>query len=108
MNTVTLTGRLTKDPNTNFTRGRSGTTVSSFTLAVQRRTDKDKADFIRVVSFGKLAEDVVDKYFCKGMRVGVVGWIQTGSYENKDGQTVYTTDIIAEELEFLDTKKDAK
>lgn len=105
MNKINLVGRLTKDPDTTFTKGKEPLTICKFTLAVQRAYDRELADFIRVVTFGKAAE-IADNYFRKGMRVGVSGRLQTGSYENKDGDTVYTTDVVAEEIEFCDSKKD--
>lgn len=105
MNNVQLIGRLTAEPKTTFTRGKDGKlTVTNFTLAVQRRSSKDDADFIRCVAFGQTA-DFIDQYFSKGLRVGVTGRIQTGSYENKEGATVYTTDVICENVEFCDSKK---
>lgn len=105
MNNVSLVGRLTKDPITKFAKGKKDVTVSTFTLAVPRTYNRDEADFIRVVTFGRTAE-IVDDYFRKGARVGITGRIQTGSFENKDGDTVYTTDVIAETIEFCDSKKD--
>ena len=105
MNSVQLVGRLAAEPKTNFTRGKDGElTVTNFTLAVQRRTSKDDADFIRCVAFGQTA-DFIDRYFSKGLRVGITGRIQSGSYENKEGVTVYTTDIICDSVEFCDGKK---
>lgn len=92
MNQVILIGRLTKDPEMNVAGS-----VCKFTLAVDRM--KDGADFIRVTSFGKTAE-LVDKYLAKGRQVAVQGRIQTGSYE-KDGQKVFTMDVIADRVEFL-------
>lgn len=103
MNSVALIGRLTDDPEVRRTQ--EGTAISRFTLAVGRRYKKDgdaSADFIRIVAFGKTAEFTED-YFHKGLRVGVTGRIQTGSYE-KDGRTVYTTDVIAESVDFADGK----
>lgn len=102
MNSVNLIGRLTKDPEA---RQGQNTTVVNFTLAIDRIGQDNGADFIRCVAFGKTAE-FIDDYFTKGLRVAVSGRIQTGSYENKDGQTVYTTDVIAERVEFADGKKD--
>ena len=99
MNTVVLIGRLTKDPDVRQTE--SGMTVARFTLAVDRMK-KDEADFISIVCFGKTAESVKD-YITKGRKVALIGRIQTGSYE-KNGQKVYTTDVIAERVEFCDSK----
>lgn len=80
--------------------------VARFTLAVNRKgKQKDKADFISCVAFGKAAE-TLDKYVSKGHRVGIVGHIQTGSYDHKDGHKVYTTDVVVDEFEFLEPKKD--
>lgn len=104
MNSVVLIGRLTKDPELNYTQG--GTSVCKFTLAVDRPVSKDKekqADFIRIVTFGKQAENC-DRYLAKGRQTAVHGRIETGSYKNKEGQTVYTTDVIADRVEFLGNK----
>ena len=102
MNKVVLIGRLTKDPELRFAAG-SGTAVSRFTVAVNRQFKRDETDFINCVAFGKAAE-VVEKYFKKGMAIGLTGRIQTGSYTNKDGQKVYTTDVVVEETEFVESK----
>lgn len=105
MNQVALIGRLTREPDVRYTT--EGLAVARFTLAVDRRVKKDggqTADFISCVAFGKSGE-FVEKYFSQGLRVGVAGRIQTGSYENKDGQKVYTTDVIAESLDFADGKQ---
>lgn len=102
MNKSELIGRLTKDPD--IRRGKEDTAIARFVLAVRRsyrKEDQPDADFIPCVAVGKRAE-FVEKYFCKGLRVSVVGHIQTGSYVNKDGHTVYTTEIFAEELESLE------
>lgn len=104
MNKVILIGRLTRDPEVNYSNG--GTSVSKFSLAVDRRFKQeggDTADFIRCVSFGKTAE-FIEKYFHKGMKIGVCGRIQTGSYTNNDGQKVYTTDVVVEEAYFVESK----
>lgn len=101
MNSVVLTGRLTRDPEVRYTA--SQTAVATFTLAVDRPYSKDKennADFIRITSFGKQAE-FVEKYLNKGRLVGVSGRIQTGSYQAQDGTTRYTTDVVADRIEFL-------
>jgi single-strand DNA-binding protein len=105
MNQVVLIGRLTKDPETSVSQ--SNTMVSRFTLAVDRdykRDGEQTADFIRIITFGKTAE-LVDAYLFKGRQVAVHGRIQTGSYTNKDGQKVYTTDIIADRVQFLGGKQ---
>lgn len=104
MNSVQLVGRLTRDPDVRYTDG--GTTVARFTLAVDRRFKKDggdEADFISCVAFGKTAE-FLEKWFRKGQRLGLTGRIQTGSYTNKDGQKIYTTEVIVENTEFVESK----
>ena len=100
MNCVQIIGRYVKDPDV---RQANDTTVARFTLAVDRKYKKGEADFISCVAFGKLAE-VISKYCHKGIKVAVAGRIQTGSYTNKDGQKVYTTDIVVEEHEFCEKK----
>ena len=107
MNMVILTGNLVRDPEKSFTN--SNMAVTRFTIAVNRFTRKeggDTADFIRVTAFDKQAE-LVEKYLRKGSKVGVEGRIQTGSYE-KDGKKVYTTDVIANRVEFLDSRRDSE
>lgn len=102
MNSVVLIGRLTRDPELSYTPNNQ-MAVTHFTLAVDRpRTQgrERQADFIRVTVFGKQAENV-DRYLAKGRQVAVNGRIQTGSYKNREGQTVYTTDVIANNVEFL-------
>ena len=102
MNKVILSGRLTKDPEVR----RGATTVARYSLAVDRRFKKDgepDADFLNCIAFEKAAE-FVEKYLRKGTKIIVTGRIQTGSYTNKDGQKVYTTDIIVEEHEFAESK----
>lgn len=105
MNHVSLIGRLTRDPEIRYTSG--GISIANFSIAVNRRIRKDsneqEADFISCVAFGKTAE-LIEKYVNKGNRIGVTGRIQTGKYENKDGKTIYTTDVIVENLEFLEYK----
>ena len=100
-------GRLTRDPSVNYTQTASGSSaIARYTLAVDRRFRRDSeqsADFINCVSFGKTAE-FAEKYLRQGTKIVVVGRIQTGSYTNKDGQKVYTTDIIVEECEFAESK----
>lgn len=103
MNSVSLTGRMARDPEIRYTDG--GVSIARFTVAVNRRKKDDPADFIGCIAFGKTAE-LIENYFHKGMRIGLNGRIQTGSYTNKDGKKVYTTDIIAEQVEFLDSKSD--
>lgn len=105
MNSVNLVGRLTKDPN--ITYSTSGSSIAAFTLAVDRKfksKDEQTADFINCKAFGKTAE-FVEKYFQKGMRMGLCGRIQTGNYTNKDGAKVYYTEVIADNVEFVESKK---
>ena len=107
MNKAMLIGRLTRDPEVRYSQGENSTAVARFTLAVDRRFkkagDTQEADFIGCVTFGKQAE-FVEKYFKQGMKMVAVGRIQTGSYTNKDGQKVYTTDVVVEEVEFAESK----
>lgn len=105
MNNVTLIGRLTKDAEERQARTQGGEqlTVASFTLAVDR--NGKEADFIRCTAFGRIAELICDSCH-KGSKIGVTGRIQTGSYKNREGQTVYTTDVIVSGMDFCD-KKDA-
>lgn len=107
MNKVMLIGRLVRDPD--IKTSQSGVVVARYALAVDRRFKKDgeqTADFIGCIAFGKTAE-FAEKYFTKGIKIAVVGRIQTGSYESKDGQKVYTTDVVVEENEFTESKKSA-
>ena len=106
MNKIILIGRLTRDPEVRYSQGDSSTAVARYTLAVDRRFKRDNepsADFIPCVVFGKSAE-FADKYLRQGTKIVVVGRIQTGSYTNKDGQKVYTTDVVVEEHEFAESK----
>lgn len=107
MNKVILVGRFTRDPEIRYTQGDAQTCTARFSLAVNRRFKNTEgnydADFINCVSFGKTAE-FIEKYFKKGMAVGISGRIQTGSYTNKEGVKVYTTDVIVEETEFVESK----
>ncbi len=107
MNSVVLIGRLTKDPELRYTPNNQ-TAIANFTLAIDRPMGQNReksADFIRITVFGKQAE-TVDRYLSKGRQVAVQGRIQTGSYTNKEGKTVYTTDVIGERVEFLGSKGD--
>lgn len=104
MNKCSLVGRTTKEIELRYTTGQNQIAVARFNLAVNRRK-KDEADFISCVAFGKTAE-VMEKYVGKGHRVGIIGHIQTGAYE-KDGHKVYTTDVIVDELEFLEPKHES-
>ena len=106
MNKVILMGRLTRDPEVRYSQGDNATAVARYTLAVDRRFRRDgepTADFIPCVIFGRSAE-FAEKYFHQGMRVSISGRIQTGSYTNKDGVKVYTTEVIVEEQEFAESK----
>lgn len=106
MNKVILIGRLTKDVETRYSQGNEPMAISRYTLAVDRRFKKEgeaDADFISCVAFGRGGE-FAEKYFRKGMKVVVTGRLQTGSYTNKDGQKVYTTDVVVEEQEFAESK----
>lgn len=103
MNSVILIGRLTRDPEVRYTSG-SQMAVASFTVAIDRpvRAGGEKqTDFPRITVFGKQAENC-EKYLTKGRLVGVQGRLQTGSYQNKDGATIYTTDVVADRVEFLE------
>lgn len=103
MNHFTGIGRLTKDPEIRYTQGDQGTKIASFTLAIDRRIKKEgqpTADFIRCKAFGKTA-DIVEKYTQKGKQIAITGEIQTGSYTKQDGTTVYTTDIICNQVQLL-------
>lgn len=104
MNSVQLVGRLTRDPEVRYTD--SGTSVARFCVACDRRINRegeDSADFISCVAFGQKAE-FLEKYFSKGKRIGLNGRIQTGSYTNKDGKKIYTTDVIVENVEFVESR----
>ena len=105
MNKVILMGRLTKDPELKYSTGERQMAVAKYTLAVDRRVkgNEKETDFINCIAFGKNAE-FTEKYFKKGQRVLIEGRIQTGSYINKDGKTVYTTDVIVDSGEFADSK----
>ena len=107
MNKVILMGRLTRDPEVRYSQGEQPTAVARYTLAVDRRFKKNDAqqdaDFIGCVAFGRAGE-FAEKYFRKGIKIVVTGRIQTGSYTNKDGQKVYTTDVVVEDQEFAESK----
>lgn len=103
MNSVVLIGRLTKDPETRYTSG-TQMAVCTFTVAIDRivkQGEEKKTDYPRVTVFGKQAENC-ERFLKKGRLVGVQGRLQTGSYQNKDGQMVYTTDVVADRVEFLE------
>lgn len=108
MNRVILMGRLTRDPDIRYTQGENSMCVARYTLAVDRRftrnnSDGNTADFISCVAFGRSGE-FAEKYFHKGIKIAVQGRLQTGSYTNKDGVRVYTTDVIVDDQEFAESK----
>jgi single-strand DNA-binding protein len=106
MNVAVLMGRLTKNPDVRYSQGPEQKATARFTLAVDRRYRSDDgptADFISCVAFGKTAE-FIEKYFRKGMKMSVSGRIQTGSYTNKEGQRIFTTDVVCNEVEFVEKK----
>ena len=106
MNKVILTGRLTRDPEVRYSQGENASAVARYTLAVDRRFKRDgeqSADFINCVAFGRTAE-FAERYLRQGVKIAVTGRIQTGSYTNRDGVKVYTTDVVIEEQEFAESK----
>lgn len=106
MNKVILVGRLTKNPEIRYTQGDNPMAIARYTLAVDRRFKRDgepTADFINCVAFGKPAE-FAEKYFRKGLRIAISGRITTGSFTNKDGVKVYTTEVTVEDQEFAESK----
>ena len=116
MNQVNLIGRLTKDIDLRYTQG--GMAIGRFTLAINRKLTKEKrqeaeannqptADFINCIAFGKTAE-TLSNYVGKGNQLGIEGHIQTGSYENKEGQRIYTTDVIVDGFTFIDSRQDTQ
>lgn len=110
MNKVILIGRLTRDPDVRWSQGQDQKATARYTLAVDRKVKKvdnseqQTADFISCISFGKTAE-LIEKYVVKGTKLAVTGRIQTGSYTNKEGQKVYTTDVVVDEVEFAESKR---
>ena len=113
MNKVILMGRLTREPDVRYSQNADGSmAVARYTLAVDRRrarnnNDEQSADFISCVAFGRSGE-FAEKYLHQGTKIVVTGRIQTGSYTNKDGQRVYTTDVVVEEQEFAESKSESK
>jgi single-strand DNA-binding protein len=108
MNKVILIGRLTRDPEVRYSQGATPLAITRYTLAVDRRQarnsgEEQSADFIPCVAFDKRGE-FAEKYFRKGLKICVSGRIQTGSYTNKDGVKVYTTEVIVEDQEFVESK----
>lgn len=108
MNKVMIKGRLCADPEIRYAQASNGDNVciARYRVAVNRKTKRDEADFISCVAFGKNGE-FAEKYLKKGQEILIVGHIQTGDYTNKDGQKVYTWDIVVDEHEFCGTKADA-
>lgn len=108
MNKVMLIGRLTRDVEMSYSANGNNTAIARYTLAINRqykREGEQEADFLRCVAFGKTAE-LAERYLGKGMKVAIEGRIQTGSYTNREGQKVYTTDVIVERQEFMEKKSD--
>ena len=104
MNKVILMGRLTRDPDIRYTQGDNSICIARYTLAVDRRFSHDNAaDFIQCVAFGKSGE-FAEKYLKKGTKMAVTGHIQTGSYDDRDGKKVYTTEVVVEDQEFAESK----
>ena len=108
MNKVILMGRLTRDPEVRYSQGETPLAIARYSLAVDRRQNRNNpdgqtADFINCVAFGRQGE-FAEKYFHKGIKIAVTGRIQTGSYTNKDGVKVYTTEVVVEEQEFAESK----
>lgn len=106
MNKVILIGRVVRDAEIRYSQGANTTCIARYTLAVDRKFKQEgqpNADFINCIAFGKLGE-FAEKYLHKGTKIAVTGRIQTGSYKNKDGNTVYTTDVVVEEQEFCESK----
>ena len=115
MNKVILMGRLTRDPEVRYSNSQNGEQmcIARYTLAIDRRNvrrnagdNQQSADFIPCVAFGRTGE-FAEKYFRQGIKVAITGRIQTGSYTNKDGQKVYTTEVVVEEQEFAESKSSA-
>lgn len=109
MNKVILMGRLTRDPEVRYSQGERSMAIARYTLAIDRRKTQQNsdpgADFINCVAFDRAGE-FAEKYFRQGLRVLISGHLQTGSYTNKDGQKVYTTEVIVESQEFADSRRD--
>ena len=106
MNVIILKGRLTRDPEIRYSQGANSTAIARFSLAVNRRFKRDgdpEADFFNCVAFGKQAE-TIEKFLSKGVEIAVRGHLQTGSYQNKEGQTIRTVDVIVDEFDFCGSK----
>lgn len=107
MNKFLATGRFTADPTVRYSNGENQTCIANFTLAIDRKIKREgqpNADFVRCTAYGKTGE-FVEKYFHKGMKADIVSHIQTGSYQDKNGNTVYTTDAVIEDIDFGESKK---
>lgn len=108
MNKVILSGRLTRDAEIRYSQGENASAIARFSIAVnrvyKRNGDEQTADFINCIAFGKTAE-FFEKFGHKGVKFEIIGRIQTGSYTNKDGQRIYTTDVVVESTEFAESKK---
>ena len=104
MNNTVLLGRVVRDIELRY-KGVNQTTIAKFTVAVNRKFKKDEADFINCIAFGKTAE-IISQYFSKGSQIGIVGRIQTGSYDAQDGTKRFTTDVIVESFSFVGSSKD--
>ena len=108
MNKVILMGRFTRDPDVRYSAGENAVAIARYTLAVERRFKRDgeaNVDFISCVAFGRAAE-FAEKYLKHGMRMTISGRIQTGSYTNREGKKVYTTEVVVEEQKFAESKRD--
>lgn len=109
MNRYCGSGRFTRDPEVRYSQGENSTAVARFTLAVNRKFkrqgDTQDADFLSCIAFGKNAE-FIEKYFHQGMKAEIQAHVQTGSYTNKDGQKVYTTDFVIDEIDFAESKRE--
>lgn len=106
INKAILMGRLTRDPEVRYSAGENSLAIARYTVAVDRRSKRAgeaSADFISCVAFGRAAE-FAEKYFHQGIKIAIVGRIQTGSYTNRDGQKVYTTEVVVEDQEFAESK----
>lgn len=106
MNKVILLGRLTRDPEVRYSQGENSMAIARYSLAVDRRVkqdNSDSADFINCIAFGRNGE-FAEKYLRKGMKIAVSGRIQTGKYTDRDGKTIYTTDVVVEEHDFCESK----
>lgn len=111
MNKIELIGRLTREPEIRVSQGDNAKTIAKFTLAVDRRRQtpdgQHEADFISCTAFGKLGE-FAEKYLHQGTKIAVTGRLQTGSYTNREGQKIWTSDVIVEEAEFVEPKRDGQ